>query len=92
MTVVSSRVFAENPIHYLDLAIKEEVAIKRGKKVFVLLPRDPKYVNPSPSGDPYWADPRNMEELESRLQERDEGKVKALPLTPEKRKEWFGDL
>ena len=50
------------------------------------------FENPSPSGDPYWADPRNVAELNSRIKERDEGKVVSIPLTLEKRKEWFGNV
>ena len=40
MTTVSSRVFSANPIHYLNLAQKESVAVKRGKKVFLLMLRE----------------------------------------------------
>ena len=53
MTVVNSRVFKENPIHYLNLAEKEEVAIKRGKKVYILLPREPEYTNKKLKGEKY---------------------------------------
>jgi hypothetical protein len=69
MTTVSSRVFSENPIHYLNLAVKESVAVKRGKIIFRITP-EPQFENISPSGDPYWADPRNVTELEKRLKER----------------------
>ena len=40
MTTVSSRVFSANPIHYLNLATKESVAVKRGKRVFLLMLRE----------------------------------------------------
>jgi len=92
MTIVSSRVFAENPIHYLNLSITEEIAIKRGKNVFRIIHEEPKFENPSPSGDPYWADPRNVAELERRLKERREGKEKLTELTPEMQKEWFNNV
>ena len=62
MTAVSSRVFAANPIHYLNLATKEDVAIRRGKRIFRITP-EPQFENISPSGDPYWGDPRNVAEL-----------------------------
>jgi len=91
MTTVSSRVFSANPIHYLNLATKESVAIRRGARIFRIMP-EPPFENISPSGDPYWGDPRNVAEFERRIKERDEGKVEAILLTPEKRKEWFGSL
>ena len=91
MTTVSSRAFLSNPIHYLNVARKESVAVKRGKTIFRLTAETP-VENISPSGDPYWADPRNVAELERRIKERNEGKVKSILLTPEKRKEWFGNL
>ena len=67
MTVVSSRVFAENPIHYLNLSQKEEVAIKKGKTIIKLIPEEH-------DDDPYWDDPRNVAEVKQILKERDEGK------------------
>ena len=92
MTTINSREFSANPIFYLNLASKESVAIKRGKAIFRII-REPEQVeNLSPSGDPFWADPRNVAELERRIKERDEGKAVSILLTPEKRKEWFGNL
>ncbi len=73
MITISSRVFSANPIHYLNLAVRESIAIKRGKKIFTIT-QEPQIENISPSGDPYWADPRNVAELEKRLKERREGK------------------
>jgi hypothetical protein len=89
MTVINSRVFAENPIRYLNLAAKESVAVKRGKMLFQITPQQ-QVENISPSGDPYWADPRNIRDLEDYDKKRAEGKIKTYVLTPEKRKEWFG--
>jgi len=91
MTTVSSKVFSANPIHYLNLAIRESVAIKRGKMIFRITP-EPQVENLSPSGDPFWADPRNIEALREFDKRDAEGKVEYFRLTPEKRKEWFGDL
>ena len=88
MTVISSRVFAENPIHYLDISNKESVVVKRGKKTYSIMP----FENPSPSGDPYWADPRKVEALHEYDRLKAEGKIKLTRLTPEKENEWFGDL
>ena len=73
MKTISSRTFLANPIHYLNLAINESVAIKRGKMLFRITP-EPQVENISPSGDLYWADPRNVAELEHRIKLREEGK------------------
>jgi len=77
MTTVNSRVFSTNPIYYLNLASKESVAVKRGKTIFRITP-EPLVENISPSGDPYWADPKNVAELERVLKERAEGKQPAV--------------
>ena len=89
MTTISSRVFSANPIYYLNLASKESVAVKRGKKIFRIMP-ELQVENISPSGDPFWADPRNVAELERRLKFRAEGKMKFTTLTREERKELLG--
>ena len=89
MTTVSSRVFSANPIHYLNLASRESVAVKRGKTIFRIM-RETPVENISPSGDPYWADPRNVAELERRLKRRREGKEIPILLTPERQKELLG--
>jgi len=94
MTTVNSRVFAENPIRYLNMATQEQVAVKRGRRVFLLVLRNEepqeKFENISPSGDPFWADPRNVAELERRLKRRDAGLEKSVPLTRELRRELLG--
>jgi len=89
MTVVSSKVFSTNPIHYLNLAISESVAIKRGKILFQITPTFP-LENPSPSDDPYYANPKNIVELERRMEEMRNGNVKCKVLTPERQKELLG--
>ncbi|MCL2028259.1 MAG: hypothetical protein FWG79_07205 [Bacteroidales bacterium] len=91
MTTVNSRVFSANPTHYLNLAIRERVAVKRGKMLFRIMP-EPQFENISPSGDPYWADPRNVQTLKDYDRQRAEGKIKSHILTPEKQKEWFAEL
>ena len=40
MTTISSRVFAENPIKYLNMANTECVVVKRGKKLFWIRPEE----------------------------------------------------
>ena len=53
MTIVSSRVFADNPMYYLNLAEKEEVAIKKGKKEFLLLQRESNLKHKKLKGEKY---------------------------------------
>lgn len=89
MTTISSREFLLNPAHYFNLAKREDLAVKRGSVVFQLMVK-PQFENPSPSGDPFWADPRNVAELERTLKGIDEGKVKFKVLTPERQKELLG--
>jgi hypothetical protein len=79
MPTVSSRIFSENPIHYLNLASREQVEVTRGKMVFQITQK-PQFENISPSGDPYWADPKNVAELNHRLVEIHSGTEKSIPL------------
>ena len=89
MTTVSSRTFLENPAHYFNLANHEGIAIKRGKMIYKIVAQ-PEFENPSPSGDPYFAIPENITELNRRIRERNEGKTKFTVLTPERQKELLG--
>ena len=90
MTTVSSRAFSTRPIHYLNLARTESVAVRRGKTVFRIMP-ETEVENISPSGDPFWGDPRNIQALKNYDKLRAEGRVETFVLTPEKRKEWFAE-
>ena len=89
MTVISSKIFSTNPIHYLNLAIKEDVTVKCGKIMFQITPKL-QFENPSPSDDPYFANPENIAELERRIEEIKGGKVKFTVLTKERQKELLG--
>ena len=91
MIVVSSREFRDNQKKFFDLAEKERVVIKRKSQFMELVPRGetiPESV--SPSNDPYFDDPRNIEAISKASQQVKEGKVTRL--TPELRNELFGDL
>ncbi|WP_042372588.1 hypothetical protein [Bacteroides neonati] len=91
MIVVSSREFRDNQKKFFDLAEKERVVIKRKSQFMELVPRGetiPESV--SPSNDPYFDDPRNIEAILKASQQVKEGKVTRL--TPELRNELFGDL
>ncbi len=67
MTTISSRVFLGNPIHYLNLAIRENVAIKRGKMIFRIMP-ETMLENPSPSDDPFFAKSENVAKLKCNIE------------------------
>ena len=89
MTIVNSKTFSSSPIYYLNLATRENVIVKRGKRLFQITPKL-HLENPSPSGDPYFANPENTAELERRIKEIKEGSVKFTVLTPERQKEMLG--
>ena len=89
MTTVSTKTFLENPIRFFNLARKEDVAVKRGGTIFQIIPK-PEFENPSPSGDPYFADPRNVKDiLESSKQAR-EGKFAKTLLTSDDIEKYLG--
>ena len=74
MLVVSSREFRDSQKKYFDLAVKERVVIKRKNEFLELVPRGNNIPeNPSPSSDPWFDDPRNIEELERRLKKHESG-------------------
>ena len=74
MLVVSSREFRDSQKKYFDLAVKERVVIKRRNEFLELVPRGNNIPeNPSPSNDPWFDNPRNIEELERRLKESESG-------------------
>ena len=114
MKIITTREFRNGAKAYFELAEKESVVVKRGKKfVNLLVTDDPeaqffteKWIkdflaipeeyscNPfdiSPSGDLYWADKRNVEEIKKRIQEPradDSLKIK----TTEELKSFLGSL
>jgi len=47
-------------------------------------------INPSPSGDPFWNNPHNVEELKRRLEDYHSGRSKATPYNAEEFKKRFG--
>ena len=92
MTVVSSREFSQKPLHYLKLADIEEIAIKRGRKLYKLTSEEPKYKNPVDPDDPFYDDPRNVEELYKTLERYEAGEMEFSELTEEEEEFLFGDL
>ncbi len=93
MILVTVTEFRNNLSKYVELAFKEKVALKSKSGILELNPSKEIFVNPSPSGDPFWDDPRNVEELNRRLAEVDadlkSGKYKEY-ITWEQRKKEIG--
>jgi hypothetical protein len=84
MKIITSREFRDNQKKYLDLVDQnEQVIVRRSKnRAYKLIPvsesdiimeiPEEYRVNPynySPSGDPFWADKRNVEMVKSRIKE-----------------------
>lgn len=91
MIVISSREFRENQKKYFDLAQIQRVIIKRKDQFLELVSHGnsiPESV--SPSNDPFFDDPRNIEEILKASKEAKEGKT--VKLTPELKDELFGEL
>lgn len=91
MIVISSREFRENQKKYFDLARMQRVIIKRKNQFLELVSHgDTIPESVSPSNDPYFDDPRNIEEVLKAAEEVRQGKK--VELTPELKDELFGGL
>lgn len=88
MIVITSRTFRESQKKYMDLATKERVVIKRHNEYLELVPRGTSIPeNPSPSNDPYFDNPRNIEDILTGIEQCKQGK--SVLLTPELQKQLF---
>lgn len=89
MIVVSSRDLRNNFKKYFELAITQRVVVKRRNFFLELVPRGLDIPDsPSPSKDPYFDDPRNIERILASAKSAKEGNL--YELTPELQKELFG--
>lgn len=79
-----------NQKKYFDMAENTRVFVKRGQKLIELVVKDSIDLNPSPSGDVWFADSRNVEEVMKRIKEYESGKTGLLSLE-EAQKQW-GDI
>jgi hypothetical protein len=76
MLVISSRTFRESQKKYFDLAKRERIIIKRKDEFLELVPRGNVIPdNPSPSNDPWFNNPMNIEALDRSIAQAKEGKV-----------------
>lgn len=64
-----------NQKKYFDMAENTRVFVKRGKKLIELVVSDGISMNPSPSGDPWFDDPRNIAELSRLIKEYEAGEA-----------------
>ena len=78
MIVVTMTEFRNNLSKYVQLAFKEKVVLKSRDGIIELNPSKQIRLNPSPSNDPWFDDPRNMEELERRIADLKSGKTKTV--------------
>ena len=84
--VISPSEFKQNQKKFFDLALSERVVIKRGKDLFELVSKPYIDESISPSGDPFFNDPRNLQAIEQAKR----GQV--TELTPELKEKLFGNL
>lgn len=91
MIVVTSREFRDHQKKFLDMAKVQRVIIKQKNEFLEIVPRGGTIPeNPSPSNDPYFEDPRNIEAILKASEQIRNGQ--AIKLTPELREKLFGDL
>lgn len=76
-----------NQKKYFDMAENTRVFVKRGRKLIELVVSDGISMNPSPSNDPWFDDPRNIAELSRRIKEYEAGKSNFVTLD-NLREEW----
>lgn len=78
MLLLTVTEFRNNIGKYLQMAFTERIALKSKKGIIELTPSREIHTNPSPSGDPWFDDPRNMAELDSRIADLENG-VPTIP-------------
>lgn len=80
MLLVSVTEFRSNLKKYLEIALTEKVALKSNGVVYEITPSKEIRVNPSPSNDPYFDDPRNLEAIERGIADVKAGRVSKVSL------------
>lgn len=84
---ISSTELRANQKKYFDMAETTRIFVKRGRKLIELVVKDAIDDNPSPSGDAWFDDPRNIAELSRRIEAVRQGNARFTPLE-ELRKSW----
>lgn len=76
MILLTVTEFRSNISKYLQMAFTEKVALKSKRGIIELNPSTEIRLNPSPSNDPYFDDPRNLEAVETAIANLKSGKAK----------------
>lgn len=79
MVIVTVTEFRNNLSKYIEMAFREKVALKSKSGILELNPSKEISLNPSPSGDKYFDDPRNIKELNRRIADVESGKAELIP-------------
>ena len=69
MVVISARELAQSSDKYFDMALSQPVFLRRRERLFEI--RAVEGDNPSPSGDPYFANPKNVEAIAQAIEYND---------------------
>lgn len=80
MLLLTVTEFRNNISKYLQMAFTEKIALKSKNGIIELTPNTEIRVNPSPSNDPYFDDPRNIEAVKQGLQDIKEGRTTRVSL------------
>ena len=75
MILLTVTEFRNNLSKYLQMAFTEKIALKSKKGIIELMPSNEIRLNPSPSGDTWFDNPRNMAELNRAIEELKTGKA-----------------
>lgn len=75
MLLLTVTEFRNNISKYLQMAFTEKIALKSKNGIIELTPNTDIRVNPSPSSDPYFDDPRNIEAIERGIAEVKAGRT-----------------
>lgn len=80
MLLLTVTEFRNNISKYLQMAFTEKIALKSKNGIIELTPNTEIRVNPSPSNDPYFDDPRNIEAVKQGMQDIKEGRTTRVSL------------
>ena len=81
MILLTVTEFRNNMSKYIELAFRERIALKSKYGILELNPSKKitlNPANPSPSGDPWFDDPRNLEEVNRAIEELHSGNAKLI--------------
>lgn len=80
MLLLTVTEFRNNISKYLQMSFTERIALKSKDGIVELTPNKEIRVNPSPSNDPWFDDPKNMEALERGIADVKAGNLKYTSL------------